>query len=69
MPKIKEISIHADQSWEPDETTTVWKSKPKKLAQKVFFIGWLPVLIRAEGSLRVEATWSGASVGLLINLI
>lgn len=48
------IGVEAKRAWKP-APYTVWQSKDVKLAQKVFFIGWLPVLITSNASLRVDA--------------
>jgi hypothetical protein len=52
-----DIKIEATTGWKSDEPYTIWKSKDYRLARKVFFIGWLPVLITSNASLRLDAEY------------
>ncbi len=54
-----DITIAAED-WSSDDSYTVWQSEDKLLARKVFFIGWLPVLITSNASLRVEAEYEAS---------
>lgn len=43
------LSVSEEKSW------TMWKTRDKRLMSRMFFIGWLPVYITANGNARLTA--------------